>query len=96
MDSLTRFDVAEYNGVSMVVVESDLLPPDASIVVIPLLSSYPAVRHLNPELQLDGRRLVLATRLIAAVRRSSLRRTGSVADQGDMITRAVDILMAGV
>lgn len=96
MDSLTRFDVAEYNGVSMVVVESDLLPPDASIVVIPLLSGYPAVRHLNPELQHDGRPLVLATRLIAAVRRSSLHRTGSVADQGDLITRAVDILMAGV
>ncbi len=96
MDALTRFDVAEYNGVSMVVVESDLLPPDASIVVIPLLSDYPAVRHLNPELQHDGRRLVLATRLIAAVRRSNLHRTGSVADQGDLITRAVDILMAGV
>ncbi|GAW35545.1 ccdB protein [Roseovarius sp. A-2] len=96
MDYLTRFDVAEYSGVSMVVVESDLLPPDASIVVIPLLSDYLAVRHLNPELQIDGRRLVLATRLIAAVRRSSLRRTGSVADQGDLITRAVDILMAGV
>jgi len=28
MDPLTRIDVAEYNGVSMVVVESDLLPPD--------------------------------------------------------------------
>jgi toxin CcdB len=96
MDTLTRFDVAEYNGVSMVVVESDLLPPDVSIVVIPLLSGYPAVRHLNPELQHDGRRLVLATRLIAAVRRSSLRRTGSVADQGDLITRAVDILIVGV
>ena len=96
MDSLTRFDVAEYKGVSMVVVESDLLPPDASVVVIPLLSGYPAVRHLNPELQHDGRHLVLATRLIAGVRRSSLRRTGSVADQADLITRAVDVLMAGV
>jgi len=96
MDALTRFDVAEYNGLLMVVVESDLLPPDASVVVIPLLAGYPAVRHLNPELRHDGRRLVLATRLIAAVRRSNLRRTGSVADQADMITRAVDILMAGV
>lgn len=96
MDSLIRFDVAEYNGVSMVVVESDLLPPDPSIVVIPLLSDYPAVRYLNPELQHDGRRLVLATRLIAAVRRSAVHRTGSVANQGDLITRAVDVLMAGV
>ncbi len=96
MDSLTRFDVAEYNGICMVVVESDLLPPDVSVVVIPLLSGYPAVRHLNPELRYDGRRLILATRLIAAVRRSSLQRTGSVADQGDLITRAVDVLMAGI
>jgi toxin CcdB len=97
MGKLSRFDVAEYNGVAMVVVESDLLPPDASVVVIPLLSGYPAVRHLNPEIHLqDGRRLVLATRLIAAVRRSSLRRNGNVADQGDLITRAVDVLMAGV
>ena len=96
MVALTRFDVAEYNGVSMVVVESDLLPPDASVVVIPLLSGYPAVQHLNPELRHNGRRLILATRLIAAVRRSRLKRTGNVADQGDLITRAVDVLMAGV
>ncbi|PIP97406.1 MAG: CcdB-like protein [Rhodobacterales bacterium CG18_big_fil_WC_8_21_14_2_50_71_9] len=96
MEHLTRHDVAEYNGVSMVVVESDLLPPDPSVVVIPLLPRYPAVRHLNPEILHDGKPLILATRLIAAVRRSSLRRTGSVADQRDLITRAVDILMAGV
>jgi len=96
MDALTRFDVAEYNGVSMVVIESELLPPDASVVVIPLLCGYPAVRHLNPEIHHDSRRLVLATRFIAGVRRSSLRRIGSVADQGDLITRAVDVLMAGV
>jgi toxin CcdB len=96
LEELSRFDVAEWNGVSMVVVESDLLPPDPAVVVIPLLADYPAVRHLNPKLRHDDRRLVLATRLIAAVRRSSLRRTGTVADQGDLVTRAVDVLMAGV
>jgi toxin CcdB len=96
MEALTRFDVAHYNGVFMVVVESDLLPLDTSVVVIPLLSNYPAVQYLNPEIQHNGRRLILATRLIAAVRRSSLTRTGSVVDQGELITRAVDVLMAGV
>lgn len=96
MVALTRFDVAEYSGVFMVVVESDLLPPDASVVVIPLLSGYPAVRFLNPEITFNGARFILATRLIAAVRRARLIRSGSVADQGDAITRAVDILMAGV
>ncbi len=80
----------------MVVVESDLLPPDPAVVVIPLLHDYPAVRHLNPEIRHNGKDLILATRLIAAVRRGSLRRTGNVAEQGDAVTRAVDVLMGGV
>ena len=96
MERLTRYDVAEYKGVTMVVVESDLLPPDPAVVVIPLLRDYPAVKGLNPEILHDGERLVLATRLIAAVRRTSLRRAGRVADQGDRINRAVDVLVAGV
>jgi toxin CcdB len=96
VESLKRYDVAEYNGVKMVVVESDLLPPDPAVVVIPLLVNYPAVKDLNPQVLHDGQHLVLATRLIAAVRRSSLRRAGSVAEQGDRINRAVDVLMAGV
>lgn len=66
------------------------------MVVIPLLADYPAVKDLNPELVHDGQHWVLATRLIAAVRRTSLRRVGSVADQADPINRAVDVLMAGV
>ncbi len=96
MECLTRYDMAECNGVKMVVVESDLLPPDPAVVVIPLLTDYPAVKDLNPELVLDGQCWVLATRLIAAVRRSKLRRVGNLADQGDQINRAVDVLMAGV
>jgi toxin CcdB len=35
VESLARYDVAEYNGVKMLVVESDLLPPDPAVVVIP-------------------------------------------------------------
>ncbi|WP_421907782.1 CcdB family protein [Mameliella sp.] len=96
MEGLSRFDVAEYDGVSMVVVESDLLPPDPAVVVIPLLTDYPAVRHLNPKIRYKGQDLILATRLIASVRRSSLRCTGNIADQGDAIIRAVDVLMGGV
>ena len=96
MEQLTRFDVAEYQGIAMVVVESDLLPPDPVVVVIPLLPDYPAVRYLNPQIRHDGRTLVLATRLIASVRRNSLRRTGTIADQGDLVTRAVDVLMTGI
>ena len=96
MEGLTRFDVADFDGISVVIVESTLLPPDPAVLVIPLLPDYPAIRHLNPEILHNGRRLILATRLIAPVRRSSLRRTGSVADQGDRVTRAVDVLMSGI
>lgn len=96
MEELTRYDVAEYNGVFMVVVESELLPPDPSVVVIPMLPDYPAVRHLNPQIAFDGREFVLATRLIASVRRSNLRRRSSVSEQHDKITRAIDVLMSGV
>lgn len=80
----------------MVVVESDLLPADASVVIIPLLNDYPAVRILNPEIEFGGRTLVLATRLIGGVRRSSLRRAGNVSSQRDMVTQAINVLMAGV
>lgn len=96
MDSLNRFDVAEHAGVLMVVVESELLPPDPAVVVIPLLRDYPAVLHLNPTIEHEGEPFVLATRLIAAVRRGRIRRVGNVAPQGDAIKRAVDVLMSGV
>lgn len=96
MDRLERFDIAEHRGVAMVVVESALLPPDPAVVVIPLLRDYPAIRHLNPVIDVNGAGLVLATRLIASVRRAGLRRIGSAAGQGDEITRAIDVLMAGV
>jgi len=96
MEELSRFDVAEYNGVFMVVIESDLLPPDPAVVVVPLLSDYPAVKYLNPVLEHEGKQLVLATRLIAAVRRSNLRRAGNIKNQSEPITRAIYVLMSGV
>ena len=96
MDGLKRFDIAAHAGVRMVVVESELLPPDPAVVVIPLLQDYPAVRGLNPTIELEGVAYVLATRLIASVRRAALHRVGSAAPQADKITRAVDVLMAGV
>ena len=37
MEDLSRFDVGQYGGIYIVVVESDLLPADRSVVVISLL-----------------------------------------------------------
>jgi toxin CcdB len=96
VERLNRFDIAMHNEIAMVVIESDLLPPDPAIVVIPLLRDYPAVRYLNPTIRVGDDSFILATRLVGAVRRASLRRAGSASQQADEITRAVDILMAGV
>ena len=95
MEELKRFDIAVHGDVAMVIIESDLLPPDPAVVVIPLLPDYPAVRHLNPMICRGGRNLILATRLIAAVHRSALRHVGTAEEQGDEITRAIDVLMGG-
>ena len=78
------------------VFEGDLLPADPSIVVVPLLLNYPAVRYLNPDIVHDGARYVLATRFITAVNRTKLRWTGNVSGQGYQITRAINVLMSGV
>ena len=96
MEALSRYSVAEYQGVHMVVVESELLPPDPAVVVVPLLPNYPAVKDLNPAIVFNGQRLILATRLISAVRRASVRPVGHVADQADAIRRAIDVLISGV
>lgn len=96
MEALRRFDIAAYGDVLMVVIESDLLPPDPAVVVIPLLKDYPAVSRLNPVFEVNGQDFVLATRLIAAVRRSSLSPVGSLTENSDRVTRAVDVLMGGV
>lgn len=96
MDGLGRFDIASYRGAMMVVVESDLLPPDPAVVVIPLVPGYPAITHLNPTFMVGEEPMVLATRLIGAVRRSALTRVGSLQGEADRITRAVDVLMGGI
>ena len=56
MEGLTRYDVAVYKGVAMVVVESDLLPPDPAVVVIPLPRDYPAVKGLKNNRPLSANR----------------------------------------
>jgi toxin CcdB len=90
MDPLTQFDDEEKKGVSLAVVETNTLSPDLSVVVIPLLAVYAVVRQPGPEICHDGPRVILATRLSAAVRRSSLQHTGNVLNQGSLGTRAID------
>lgn len=96
MEAIATYDIVSFGDQFMVVVESDLLPPDTAIVVIPLIRGYPAVSKLNPTIQFQQDQYVLATRMIASVRRASVRIAGSAQTQRDEITRAVDVLMSGV
>ncbi len=96
MERLSRFDIVAFGEARMVVIESDLLPPDPAVVVIPLVQDYPAVKYLNPVIETEGGNFILATRLIGTVRRAGLKRIGTTKVQEDLVTRAVNILMFGV
>ena len=96
MERLDRFDVVAFGRTLNVVIESALLPPTPAVVVIPLALDYPFVRFLNPFITFERERYVLATRLITPVRRARVRKRGDVREQDDIITRAVDVMMAGV
>ena len=81
-------------------VQSDLLTPLATRVVIPLLrvdSSSQPVEKLNPVVEHDGQKLMLSTAEMAGVPLSALgERIASLAEDRDQITAAVDFLVCGI
>ena len=98
---MAQYDVwAMSDGELAVDVQSDLLDPASTRVVIPLVPPDPVGRtfkRLNPVLKVDADQLLLATQLISVIRRSDLKRkVGSVSDQSDAITAAVDMLITGI
>ena len=86
-------------GIGYVVnVQADLLDSLATRVVVPLMTraSVKVIRDLNSIVRIDDMDDVVMTQELAAVPRSSLRRTiGSVAEWRDEITRALDVLFIG-
>ena len=86
-------------GGLVVDVQSDLLDPFETRVVVPLLDlehAPRAPRRLNPILEVDGRPMILATHLIAALPRAELGLpTGSLAHERDAIRTALDMLFTG-
>lgn len=96
MEALETYDIVSVGKQFAVVIESDLLPPDHSIVVIPLFRDYPAITKLNPTIRLGDDDFILATRMIASIRRSTAKKVGTARNQRDDITRAVDVLISGI
>lgn len=84
----------------LVDVQSDLLEPLQTRVVIPLtrvagLAKKP-VTHLTPTLEFDGETYVLITPQLAGISRTDLGvPAGSLADQRQAILAAIDFLVTG-
>ncbi len=86
-------------GGLVVDVQSDLLDPFETRVVIPLIApehAPRAPRRLNPVLEVAGERRILATHLLTALPRAELgAATGSLAAERDAIRAALDMLFLG-
>jgi toxin CcdB len=80
-------------------VQTDLLSDLNTRVVVPLLAEScaptPATR-LNPTFDIEGQSVVMVTQFMAAVPTSILKSSvGSLAEEFDKVTTAVDMLMQG-
>ncbi|WP_144777837.1 CcdB family protein [Marinobacter maritimus] len=98
---MARFDVFENNGGAgfLLDVQSDLLSGLNTRVVVPLLpkASAPSpAQRLNPVFSIEGQEVVMATQYMAAVSEGELRSgVGSLAEQQDEISVALDMLFSG-
>jgi len=96
LEKLSRFDVADISGCFHGCRRKRSAATGSISRRHPTPSLLSCGEVFEPHYQTSDQELVLATRLIAAVRRSHLRRMGHVGKQGDDVIRAVDVLMAGV
>lgn len=81
-------------------VQADLLSELHTRVVVPLIRSEAFGRRatrMHPQFSVDGQDVVMATHLIAAVRRQVLAdAVGSLRDRRDDVIAAIDVLWSGV
>ncbi len=96
---MPRFDVYQLDGVLVVDVRTDYLPAISTRLVVPLETLQNAPRRtprLNPTLEVGGQRCVLIPQQTASVPVQKLRnKIGSLLNQSDEITDAIDVLLTG-
>ena len=98
---MAQFDVFVLrSGSSLVVdVQSDLLEPLNTRLVVPLLamdSGLIPAKRLNPVIKIDETDLILATQLMASVRRAEFgEAVENIARERDRITAALDMVFQG-
>lgn len=82
-------------------VQSDLLDPLATRIVVPLgkpaLLSGKPVERLNPALEVEGRRLLMLTPELAGVSRKTLgEKVANLASERTAIVAALDLAFTGI
>ena len=98
---MAQFDVfvLRSSGNLVVDVQSDLLDPLNTRVVVPLLamdSGLTPAERLNPVIKIDGADLILATQLMASVRCAELGEViENIARERDTVTAALDMVFQG-
>jgi toxin CcdB len=98
---MARYDVfaGRVEGSYLLCVQSDLLDHLKTRVVIPLLPIQhvpPPIRKLHPSVEINGRRLLVATHLIATVPASELGEIRlNMTKHHDDIVAALDMLFQG-
>lgn len=98
---MARYDVfaARSEGNYLLDVQSDLLDNFKTRVVVPLLPAAtvpPPMRRLHPIFEVNGRKLVMATHLIATVPASELGESRlNLTKHHDDIVAALDMLFQG-
>lgn len=96
-----QFDVYRTaSGTLVIVLQSDLLEPMRTRVVVPLLPVGTAgrpMRQLNPDIVLGEETFVLMPQLLATLTIAELRQhIGSIGHLREKITRAVNMLLSGL
>jgi toxin CcdB len=98
---MARYDVfaGRVEGSYLLDIQPDLLDDFKTRVVIPLLPitmTPPPMRKLHPLIEINGRKLVMATHLIATVPAKELGESRlNIAKHQDDITAALDMLFQG-
>ncbi|RUV87484.1 plasmid maintenance protein CcdB [Mesorhizobium sp. M1A.F.Ca.IN.022.07.1.1] len=99
---MARYDAFAASGIEggyLLEVQSDLLDNFKTRVVVPLLplaSAPPPMRRLHPVFEINGRKPVMATHLIATVAATELGENRfNLAKHHDEIVAALDMLFQG-
>lgn len=99
---MARFDVYRGRRASvpyLLDIQADFLAALPTRLVIPLLPATAVgklIERLHLPVQVEDQQLVLATDLMASIRRDQLgRKVGSLADRHDEIVAAIDFLQQG-